>query len=106
SLALLSEILRPETEAERAARPSRSPILLLATVRTDASEPATIALSIPLGLVRRLPLSRMLPDEARDLVGALLQSLGGDRSQGDSAPGDGLDVAALLSEGGGHPLFL
>jgi len=103
SLALLSEILRPDTELERSARAAGAPILLVATVRTgtEVSAAAPIRLAIPRELVRTLHLTRMPPDEARDLVGALLRTL--------AAPGPlegGLDIAALLSEGRGHPLFL
>ena len=101
SLALLSEILRldmaPPVEGE--ARPS---ILLLATVRTDSEiGPAPeLALALAPRLMRTLHLARLPPEEARDLVAALLRSLG------DAAPVGGVDVPALLAEGSGHPLFL
>lgn len=100
SLALLSEhLLRldmaPPVEGE--ARPS---ILLLATVRTDSEiGPAPeLALALAPRLMRTLHLARLPPEEARDLVAALLRSLG------DAAPLG--DVPALLAEGSGHPLFL
>jgi tetratricopeptide (TPR) repeat protein len=102
SISLLSEILRPETEAEREARPAPSPILLFACVRTEteADRRPQIALALPPRLVRTVQLSRMPPDEAQDLVGSLLRSLGGEAAEG------GLDVAQVITEGSGHPLFL
>ncbi len=101
SLALLSEILRLDSGPRDDAEP-RPSILLLATRRTDSEVgPAPqIALAVAPRLMRTLHLSRLPPDEARELVAALLRSLG------DAAPKGGVDVPALLAEGSGHPLFL
>jgi serine/threonine protein kinase/tetratricopeptide (TPR) repeat protein len=103
SIALLSEILRPETPDELGGRAGPAPLLLLASVRTGTGvTPAgKITLDVPPDLVRALHVARLPPDEARDLVEQLLRALAGD------APLDAsLDVTALLSEGSGHPLFL
>lgn len=103
SLALLSELLRPETPAELEGGRAPAPLLLLASVRTgtDVTRAPRSMLDVPLDRVRALQVARLPPDEARDLVEQLLRALAG------GAPLDpSLDIAALLAEGSGHPLFL
>ena len=99
SLALLSEILRADV-APRGGE-TRPSILLFATVRTDSEvrQAPQIALNLSPRLVRTLHLTRLPPEEARELVAALLRAFGG-----EAAPR--FDVQALLTEGSGHPLFL
>ncbi|MFO0587123.1 MAG: AAA family ATPase [Polyangiaceae bacterium] len=99
SLALLSEILRADA-APRGGE-TRPSILLFATVRTDSEvgPPPQLALQLAPRLVRTLHLTRLPPEEARELVAGLLRAFGV-----EAAPG--FDVQTLLTEGSGHPLFL
>ena len=108
SLALLSEILRVDPGPEGAAEAARSPILLVASARTssEARRPEAPRLAIAPQLVRALHLARLPPDEARDLVELLLRSLADDRGGDAAIDASSLDLAALLAETRGHPLFL
>ncbi|MBK8255170.1 MAG: AAA family ATPase [Polyangiaceae bacterium] len=100
SLAMLSEILRPDDADEIEADGKPAPLFLLASVQSDEAHSTPIDLALPASLVRRMKLSQLPTDEARALVDRLLRALAGD------TPLDRIDVNALLAEGGGHPLFL
>jgi serine/threonine protein kinase len=92
SSALLAEVLRP---------PESPALLLVATVRdrSGAGEPSgPHALNPSSGAeVRRLSLSRMSTDEARELAQLLISRAAG-RSH--------IDARAVALEAGGHPLFI
>src|SRR5262249_7352428 len=90
SFVLLGELLRP---------PEPPPFLLLATVRTTtASEEKSErpALSTLPGEVRHLHIEKLLPEDARELVGRLL-----------GAEAQPLGMAdEIVREAQGHPLFI
>ncbi|MEZ4309300.1 MAG: AAA family ATPase [Polyangiaceae bacterium] len=101
SLALLAELLRPASAGDRA--PTKAPIFLLASVRTgtEVTRATVVGLGLAPRLVRTIQLTRLPPEEARDLVEQLLRVLAA------GVPIDAsIDVGALLAEGSGHPLFL
>ncbi len=103
SIALLSEILRVEPGDGGTSQAAAAPIFLLASVRaaSENKDSGRLELSLRPDLIRRLSLLPLPPDEARDLVSKLLRAL----AQG-SFEATSLDVASLLAEGSGHPLFL
>lgn len=92
SRALLSELL---------AEPAAPRMLLVATVRTDSAADGSLE-RLQLGDfargAARLPIERMLPDEARDLAARLVRESGGGRSE--------LDPDLIARAADGHPLFL
>jgi eukaryotic-like serine/threonine-protein kinase len=81
SLRLLSEVMHP---------PDAPPLLLLATVRSDAPP---LELS---GEVRELALHELPPEEAHRLAVLILAGLAGDADR----------AGAIAREAGGHPLFI
>ncbi len=85
SLALLREITRP---------PDPPPFLLVATVREGSA--TTIATSL-LGELRHLAVAPLPPRHARALAAELIGRI--------ASPGV-LDADAIVSESGGHPLFI
>ena len=92
SRALLEEVLRP---------PDAPRVLLLATVRTGAEDPDTLAdLEAHLrGGVRALALGNLAPDDARSLAALLLDRAG--RWSAERARAE-----TIAGEAGGHPLFI
>ncbi len=91
SLSLLDKLLR---------EPDAPSFLLLATMRTSAAEPAPGLRSTARELERifarasRLHVTRLPPDEARELAAVLFER------EGAHAP---IDATALAEEAGGHP---
>src|SRR5262249_36148865 len=84
SLALLAHVMR--------AGPDPAPPLLLVAT-TLPPPPEGDLLGDLLGELRRLPLERLPPVEAREMVAGLLGHAGA-------------DAAAIAEEAGGHPLFI
>jgi eukaryotic-like serine/threonine-protein kinase len=91
SMALLAEVMR-QPEAPR--------LLLVATLRT-ATETSALRVSeellAPVASARRILLHGLPVEEAQALVGTLLEGVALPR---------GVDVAAIISEARGHPLFI
>ncbi|RMH43950.1 MAG: serine/threonine-protein kinase PknK [Deltaproteobacteria bacterium] len=87
SLALLADVLRP---------PDAPPLLLVATLRPAEPGADTAIAALP-GDVRRIDLSRLADEEARELAELLLRFAGPDATLRPE------DVAA---EAAGHPLFI
>jgi tetratricopeptide (TPR) repeat protein len=91
SLALLGEILRP---------PEAPTLLCLMLARTETpSEPGgvpEVERYLPPAL-RRLPLGRLPPADALELAALLLRH---------TAPTAGVSADAIVTEAGGHPLFI
>lgn len=118
SIALLSEIMRPRTEADAAAagRPGSFPdgpissmtspallrpraILLVAALRTasETSPPMSWQLGVPAETLEHVVLHRMSLAEAQELCALVL------RGAELSRP---ISVEAIAQEAGGHPLFI
>jgi hypothetical protein len=83
SLALLSEVMRP---------PDPPRVLLVATEKSDEDK-RTHADQLP-GPVRRLPLERLSPEDARRLASLLLTNEAN------------ADAATIADDANGHPLFI
>ena len=95
SLALLAEILRPESRAQDQA----PAVLVIATMRptatTDAAALKEMVAGLP-GEVRRMTLGPLDPLDARELASKLLAR---------SAPGTS-NAEVIAREASGHPLFI
>jgi len=85
SIRLLGELLRP---------PDQPRLLILASVRTGELVPVLPAIPAD---VRRIHLQRLNTEEATALTGMLLDHL---------APGQRPQVARIVDESAGHPLFI
>jgi len=101
SLALLAELMRP---------PDAPKLLLIATVRTAADESSRrLRPFLAPEVVRRIDLHRLPNKEAEELVAVLLFSAF-QQSANDGAPRSdihpAINIEAVVSEAGGHPLFL
>ncbi|RMH44831.1 MAG: serine/threonine-protein kinase PknK [Deltaproteobacteria bacterium] len=95
SLALLRDVMKP---------PDEPPMLLVASARTEASEPAAALASVPqfsvrtdVADIRHVHLGPLPPAEARELAAVLLR-------EADVDPRAGAD--AIAHEARGHPLFI
>ena len=99
SLELLTEVLRCPS------------LMLVATLRGEREgEGATLSqqqLEQHLrGVVRKLHLASLPPDDARALVDKLLHNAAERRSDQEPAEESALDATAIAREAGGHPLFI
>ncbi|AUX49029.1 ATPase AAA [Sorangium cellulosum] len=119
SVALLSEIMRPWTEADQlaASRPGSTPgldaaspgapfdptrpraVLLVAAVRTasETSPPLSRQLGVPIESLGHIVLHRLSLAEAQELCALLLRG---------APAGRPLSIEAIAQEAGGHPLFI
>jgi tetratricopeptide (TPR) repeat protein len=93
SLALLRDLLRP---------PDSPPLLLVATVRSSGVDPSDAEVRVRQAILalhepRLIDLTRLLPEQARELAARLLLRAGPDR------PGD---PEAIALEAEGHPLYI